>query len=37
MCGKAVDNYAYALEFFSDYYKTQKMRNEALNYNLGLD
>ena len=31
MCNKAVDNYPHALEFFPNYYKTQKMRNKAVN------
>ena len=31
MCDKAVDNYAYALEFIPDCYKTQKMCNKAIN------
>ena len=31
MCDKAIDNYAYALEFVSDCCKTQKMCNKAAN------
>ena len=31
MCCKAVDNYAHALKFVSDGYKTQKMCIKALN------
>ena len=31
MCNEAVDNYAHALEFVPDCYKTQKMCNKAVN------
>ena len=42
MCDKAVDDYAHALEFVLDYYKTKKMCNKAvsfilLQYSLFLD
>ena len=31
MCDKAVGNYPHTLEFAPDYYKTQKMCNNAVN------
>ena len=31
MCDKAVNNYAYALEFVPDGYQTQTMYNKAVN------
>ena len=31
MCDKAVDDYAHALKFISDCYKTQEMCNKAVN------
>ena len=31
MCGEAVENYAHALEFVPNCYKTQKICNKAAN------
>ena len=31
MCNNAVDNYPHALEFVSECYKTQKMRDKAID------